>query len=542
MKKVSGRLERISLLILPLLLRKRLGGAFSLKNLWRLVPLTLVFALLGVLYLPNGNASAQVQSGQVSGSLPPVADPNGFEIIINLPEMKLYLYRYGLPFKEYPIGIGNVVSPSLLGRTEIINRVAHPTYYPPDWYSRGLSPIPPGPDNPVGTRWLGLGWPGYGIHGTNRPESIGTAASAGCIRMYNEHVEELAEYVSIGTPVTFIYETITAWTDPITRRPYMKVVPDLYNLGTNTVANAQRVFAEQGLNVPDLDIAALEMLLTEASGQPQPIPLQLGVTLNDNVLANAGYTLGTRDLVSLVALSNALGEELPWRRQGGDVLVHGRSVNGAVVVSGKPYAPPAAAAAALGLVHMPAAPGTDEPEAYYAARVVRDGTQLPLRGFIDRDQLLLPVKEFAAEFGVDLQWDPELGAAVWDGRPLFGGRIIFDRAYMPHDRLAALLGVTIHWAPGDTVGEIIVPRVVAGDEIAEAFWQDGELYIPVRFFAEARGLLFSWDPIAELVYIEGRAFPGVVRGNRVYTALSYLSELWGGQASWRIEGDVVYID
>ena len=95
-----------------------------------------------------------------------MADPNGFEIIINLPEMKLYLYRYGLPFKEYPIGIGNVVSPSLLGRTEIINRVAHPTYYPPDWYSRGLSPIPPGPDNPVGDplarpRLAGLWYPRY---------------------------------------------------------------------------------------------------------------------------------------------------------------------------------------------------------------------------------------------------------------------------------------------------------------------------------------------------------------------------------------------
>ncbi len=541
-QKVSGKLERISLLILPLLLGKRLGGAFSLKNSWRLIPTSFVFGFLLLFFLPNGSALAQLQSGQVSGALPPVADPNGFEIIINLPEMKLYLYRYGLPFKEYPIGIGNVVSPSRLGRTEIINRVAHPTYYPPDWYSRGLSPIPPGPDNPVGTRWLGLGWPGYGIHGTNRPESIGTAASAGCIRMYNEDVEELAEYVSIGTPVTFIYETITAWVDPITRRPYMKVVPDLYQLGTNTVENAQRVFAEQGLHVPDLDMAALEMLLNEASGQPQPIPLRLAVSLNDLDLADAGYKLGTRDLVSLLALSNALGEELPWRRQGNDVVVHGRIVSGAVVVSGKPYAPPAAAAAALGLVHRPAAPGSSESEAFYAARVVRDGEYLPLRGFIDRDQLLLPVKEFAAEFGVDLKWDPELGAAVWDGRPLFGGRIIFDRAYMPHDRLAALLGVTIHWSPGDAVGEITVPKIVAGDESADAFWVDGELYVPVRFFAEARGLLFGWDPLASLVYIEGRAFPGVVRGDRVYTALNYLAELWGGQANWRVEGDIVYID
>ena len=244
----------------------------------------------------------------------------------------------------------------------------------------------------------------------------------------------------------------------------MKVVPDLYQLGTNTVENAQRVFAEQGLHVPDLDMAALEMLLTEASGQPQPIPLRLAVTLNDmtwrmqatnwaRVIWCHSWPLAMHSAKSC----RGVGKETTlcsWSNR----QRRGRSFREAVCTSA------AAAAAALGLVHLPAAPGSSEPEAFYAARVVRDGRNLPLRGFIDRDQLLLPVKEFAAEFGVDLQWDPELGAAVWDGRPLFGGRIIFDRAYMPHDRLAALLGVTIHWSPGDTVGEITVPKIVAGDE------------------------------------------------------------------------------
>lgn len=505
---------------------------------------TLVLAFFTVLILAHATVLAQIRPGQVSGSLPSVADASGYEIVINLPEMKLYLYRYGVPMKEYPIGVGNVVSPSRLGRTEIINRVSHPTYYPPDWYSKGLSPIPPGPENPVGTRWLGLGWSGYGIHGTNRPESIGTAASAGCIRMYNEHVEELTDFISVGTPVTFIYETITAWMDPITRRPYMKVVPDLYKLGTNTVENAQRIFEEQGIRAPDLDTDALHMLLSEASGLPQPIPLRLAVTLNDDVLDHAGYRLGTRELISLTALSEAIGEKLPWHQRAGDVLVHDRAVPGGVVVAGKPYAPPAAAATALGLVHQPAKlDDPDSAEAFYAIRVVRGDTTLPLRGFMDRDQLLLPVKEFAHEFGVDLQWDAELGAAVWGGRPLFGGRIIFERAYMPHDRLAALFGVTIAWFPGETLGEVVVPQVIAGDESAEGFWVDGELYVPVRFFAEAQGLVIGWDPNSELVFIEGRPVPGVLRGDRVYTAMGYLQgELWGGLTSWRFEGDTVYID
>jgi len=58
------------------------------------------------------------------------------------------------------------------------------------------------PGGPFGTRWMGLSQPHYGIHGTNNPASIGTAASNGCIRMYNEDVNELFNLVSVGTPVT----------------------------------------------------------------------------------------------------------------------------------------------------------------------------------------------------------------------------------------------------------------------------------------------------------------------------------------------------
>ncbi|MCL2337426.1 MAG: LysM peptidoglycan-binding domain-containing protein, partial [Firmicutes bacterium] len=60
------------------------------------------------------------------------------------------------------------------------------------------------PGGILGTRWMGLSIPGgiYGIHGTNNPSSIGTAASLGCIRMFNQHVEELFPRVSIGTAVT----------------------------------------------------------------------------------------------------------------------------------------------------------------------------------------------------------------------------------------------------------------------------------------------------------------------------------------------------
>ena len=61
--------------------------------------------------------------------------------------------------------------------------------------------IPPGPDNPIGPRWIGLDKKGFGIHGTNEPRSIGRSASHGCIRLRNREVEEFFRMVSVGDVV-----------------------------------------------------------------------------------------------------------------------------------------------------------------------------------------------------------------------------------------------------------------------------------------------------------------------------------------------------
>jgi lipoprotein-anchoring transpeptidase ErfK/SrfK len=61
--------------------------------------------------------------------------------------------------------------------------------------------LPPGPNNPVGTVWIGLDRPGYGIHGTPRPEAVGRAETHGCFRLANWNAELLVKLVAIGTPV-----------------------------------------------------------------------------------------------------------------------------------------------------------------------------------------------------------------------------------------------------------------------------------------------------------------------------------------------------
>jgi len=75
----------------------------------------------------------------------------------------------------------------------------------PEWFRPGGGVIPYGdPGNLLGTRWMAIDSPGYGIHGTWEPETIGKQLSAGCIRMLNRDVEELYTIVPVGTPVKIV--------------------------------------------------------------------------------------------------------------------------------------------------------------------------------------------------------------------------------------------------------------------------------------------------------------------------------------------------
>ena len=92
------------------------------------------------------------------------------------------------------------------GEIRIVTNIENPNYtYTPDFVPPGgkvsRHVFPPGPNNPVGTVWLGLSLPGYGIHGTPLPERIGRAESHGCFRLANWNVSKLYELVSPGTRV-----------------------------------------------------------------------------------------------------------------------------------------------------------------------------------------------------------------------------------------------------------------------------------------------------------------------------------------------------
>jgi len=124
------------------------------------------------------------------------------QIIVDLGDLHLYLYRDGKLVRSYPVAVGQPAYPTPTGTYAVVDMQMNPTWLPPnsDW-AKDAKPIPPGATNPLGTRWIGTSAPGVGIHGTPDDASIGSYASHGCIRMHIPDAEDLYARIVIGMPV-----------------------------------------------------------------------------------------------------------------------------------------------------------------------------------------------------------------------------------------------------------------------------------------------------------------------------------------------------
>lgn len=138
--------------------------------------------------------------------LPRVTRTNfGPVIVVRRGSHRLYLYNVMRYWRVFGVAVGRPEFPTPLGRFYIAVKQRNPWWYPPDSsWAAGASPIPPGPGNPLGTRWMGLSAWGVGIHGTPDAASIGYSASHGCIRMRIPEAEWLFERVRVGTPVFIV--------------------------------------------------------------------------------------------------------------------------------------------------------------------------------------------------------------------------------------------------------------------------------------------------------------------------------------------------
>jgi lipoprotein-anchoring transpeptidase ErfK/SrfK len=141
-------------------------------------------------------------------SVPPSVTPENFgPIIVVFRESKrLSLFSGPTAVRTFAIATGTDEYPTPLGIYSIATKQRDPWWIPPpdsDW-AQGKKPIPPGPGNPLGTRWMGTTAPLVGIHGTPDAASIGYSASHGCIRMRVPDAEALFNQINVGTPVLIV--------------------------------------------------------------------------------------------------------------------------------------------------------------------------------------------------------------------------------------------------------------------------------------------------------------------------------------------------
>ena len=162
------------------------------------VPMAAVLAAPLAAQSATTNGPAAAQQSALDAQVPAATTKR--VIVVSLEDHKLALLEDGKVKKIYTVAVGKPSTPSPVGTFTIARRVMNPTY------SHDGRIVPPGPNNPVGTRWMGLSIPGYGIHGTNVPSSIGKAASHGCIRMARKDLEELYPMVEVGDTVELIGE------------------------------------------------------------------------------------------------------------------------------------------------------------------------------------------------------------------------------------------------------------------------------------------------------------------------------------------------
>lgn len=205
--------------------------------------------------------------------LPP-GERNG--VVLNLAELRLYYFDPQKDLiKTFPVGIGQMGWSTPLTKARITEKKKDPTWTPPSSIRRKYarlgrtlpSVVPAGPNNPLGQYALRLSVPGFLIHGTNHPETVGLRSSHGCLRMYPEDIKELYDTVPVKTQVSIIHAPYKVAIK--NNRLYLEAHEPLngtkyQNVGTNLKQLVQNL----NLNERDIDWTELENAAAESYGYP----------------------------------------------------------------------------------------------------------------------------------------------------------------------------------------------------------------------------------------------------------------------------------
>lgn len=167
--------------------------------------------IFGLVFLTTVASAQAAQTTPVPDIAPPAS---GQQVVINVPQQRLFFYQDGKLKKVYPVAVGKAMTQTNLGVHKIGAKAFNPTWHIPKSIQRergdGVQTVPPGPKNPLGPVFVRLGNPklGLGIHGTNNPSSVPGVRSHGCVRMKSPDALEFAKTVHTGTTAIVSYEMV----------------------------------------------------------------------------------------------------------------------------------------------------------------------------------------------------------------------------------------------------------------------------------------------------------------------------------------------
>jgi L,D-transpeptidase ErfK/SrfK len=197
----------------------------------------------------------------------PEAEPKG--IVINVPEMRLYDFTKVGPPRVLAVAVGDADDPTPTGRFSIGEKRVDPVWRVPKSIlaERPGHPerVPPGKDNPLGSRWMTLGTSSYGIHGTNVRWSIGREATHGCVRVYEDEMQALFDRVPSGTQVVLIYAPFKWGTNG--KDLFLEAHPDVYEKIPDHLDAALALPRELGL-LGGVDPDRVWEVVNQAAGVP----------------------------------------------------------------------------------------------------------------------------------------------------------------------------------------------------------------------------------------------------------------------------------
>lgn len=211
-------------------------------------------------------------------------------LVINLAALRTYYFPKRKEGElqtviTHPIGIGKVGWSTPEGVTKVTGKAKNPTWFPPASVRKEHreagdplpSRVPPGPDNPLGTHLMTLGWPSYLIHGTNKPYGVGMRSSHGCLRFYPEDIARLYDKIPVGTKVTVVNQPLVfGWhKDALYVQAYPVMEdderqhPSAQELMTNKLSN--EMYEKVSKYNASTDFTLVERLVQDARGIAAPV-------------------------------------------------------------------------------------------------------------------------------------------------------------------------------------------------------------------------------------------------------------------------------